>query len=79
MNLGKLAALGAVGVSLALVAIYAFLCWVSLSRNVTGGIDPQQQHVAWIAMLVPALLIIAAHLAVARHLWAWGNGKRFSY
>jgi hypothetical protein len=75
----KLSALGAVGVTLGLFVIYLFLCWVSWSRNITGGIDHIHQNVAWISILIPVLLIGAVHLTFAKVLWDAGRGKRSSY
>jgi hypothetical protein len=78
-KLGKLAALGAVGGALGLIALYAFLAWVSRSQNLTGGIDRTQQYVTWIAVAVPTLLLAAVQLVLARQLWDWASGKRYSY
>ena len=75
----KLGALGAVGVALGLFAIYLFLCWVSWSRTITGGMDHIHQNVAWISILIPVLAIAAVHLAFAKVLWDAGRGKRNSY
>ncbi|MFL5578101.1 MAG: hypothetical protein ACJ79S_19290 [Gemmatimonadaceae bacterium] len=79
MNMAKLGALGAVGAAIGVLLIYLFLVWVTRSQTLTGGMDPIQQTVTWIATAIPALLIAAANLAIARQLWASGNGKRFSY
>jgi divalent metal cation (Fe/Co/Zn/Cd) transporter len=75
----RLGALGAVGVALGLLALYLFLCWVSWSRNITGGIDHIHQNVAWISILIPVLAIVAVHLTFARVLWDAARGKRSTY
>lgn len=75
----KLGALGAVGVALGLFAVYLFLCWVSWSRNITGGMDHIHQNVAWISILVPVLAIVAVHLTFARVLWNAARGKRSTF
>ena len=75
----KLGALGAVGVALGLFALYLFLCWVSLSRPITGGMDAIHQYVAWISILVPVLAIAAVHLTFAKVLWDAARGKRSTY
>ena len=75
----KLGALGAVGGALGLLALYLFLCWVSLSRNITGGMDHIHQNVAWISILIPILAIVAVHLAFAKILWDASRGRRHSY
>ena len=75
----KLGALGAVGVALGLVVLYLFLCWVSWSRNITGGMDHIHQNVAWISILIPVAAIIAVHLTFAKVLWDAARGKRSTY
>ena len=61
----KLAALGAVGVALGVFALYALVAFVS-RPTATGGIDRTHAAVTWISLAVPALAIIAAHLAYAK-------------
>ena len=75
----KLGALGAVGVALGLFALYLFLCWVSWSRPITGGMDDIHQYVAWISILIPVLAIAAVHLTFAKVLWDAARGKRSTY
>jgi divalent metal cation (Fe/Co/Zn/Cd) transporter len=75
----KLGALGAVGVALGLLALYLFLCWVSLSRTITGGMDHIHQNVAWISILIAVLAIVAVHLTFAKVLWDAARGKRSTY
>jgi len=79
MKFEKLGALGAVAVALGLVALYAFLCWVSWSRPITGGMDHIHQNVAWLSIFIPVLAIIAVHLAFAKMLWDEAQGRRKSY
>lgn len=77
MKNGKLGALGAVGVALGLVALYAFMVWVSMPQP-TAGIDRTHAVVAWISMFIPILAIIAIHLTFARIMWGAAHGKRWS-
>jgi len=79
MKFEKLGAIGAAAVALGLLALYAFLCWVSLSRTITGGMDRINQNVAWLSMLIPVLAIIAVHLTFAKVLWDAAHGKRNTY
>jgi len=65
----KLAALGAVGVSLGVVALYAVIALGS-SHTPTSGIDSTEAAVTWIAAAVPCAAIIAAHLAYVKVLLA---------
>jgi hypothetical protein len=61
----KVAALGALGVAAGTLALYAFMSY--FTRPIpSGGIDQTQSTVAWIAMAIPALLIIGAHLVYVR-------------
>jgi hypothetical protein len=61
----KLAALGAVGVSLGVFALYALIA-VGSRHTATGGIDPTQATLTWISAAVPCGAIIAAHLAYVK-------------
>ena len=58
----KLAALGAVGVSLGVFALYAIIAFGS-RHTATGGIDSTEATLTWISAAVPCAAIIAAHLA----------------
>jgi hypothetical protein len=78
MKYGKLGALGAVGVALGLVALYAFMVWVN-RPGPTAGEDQIHAVVAWISILVPVAAIIAIHLTFARILWGAANGKRWTH
>ena len=79
MKFDRLGALGGVGVAFGVLALYLFLCWVSLSRPITGGMDGINQTIAWISMLVPVLAIVAVHLVFAKILWDAARGKRNTY
>ncbi|HEX6053436.1 MAG TPA: hypothetical protein VFZ21_29410 [Gemmatimonadaceae bacterium] len=61
----KLAALGAVGVAIGVVGLYALVSFISRPTP-TGGIDRTHAVLTWISLAVPALAIIAAHLAYAK-------------
>jgi len=65
----KLAALGAVGVSLGVVALYALIAFGS-RHTATSGIDATEATLTWISAAVPCAAIIAAHLAYAKVLLA---------
>ena len=65
----KLAALGAVGVSLGVVALYLVIALGS-RHTATSGIDSTEAAVTWIAAAMPCAAIIAAHLAYVKVLLA---------
>ena len=61
----KLAALGAVGVALGVLALYALIAFGS-RHTADGGIDTTHATLTWISAAVPAAAIIAAHLAYVK-------------
>jgi hypothetical protein len=61
----KLAALGAVGVSLGVFALYLVIALGS-RHTPTSGIDGTQAVVTWISAAIPCGAIIAAHLAYVK-------------
>ena len=61
----RLAALGAVGVSLGVLALYLLIA-IGSRHTPTGGIDTTEAVVTWIAAAVPCAAIIAAHLAYVK-------------
>ena len=65
----KLAALGAVGVSLGVIALYGLIAFGSRPTP-DGGIDSTHAILTWISAAIPAAAIVAAHLAYAKILLA---------
>jgi hypothetical protein len=61
----KLAALGAIGVSVGVLALYALIAFGSRPTP-DGGIDTTHATLTWISAAIPALGIIAAHLAYVK-------------
>ena len=61
----KLAAVGAVGVSLGVFALYALIA-VGSRHTPTSGIDATEATLTWIAAAIPCAAIIAAHLAYVK-------------
>jgi hypothetical protein len=61
----KLAALGAIGVSVGVLALYALIAFGSRPTP-DGGIDATHATLTWISAAIPALGIIAAHLAYVK-------------
>ena len=61
----KLAALGAVGVSFGVLALYGLIAY-GARPTPAGGIDGTQAILTWIGAAVPAAAIIAAHLAFVK-------------
>lgn len=64
----KLAAFGAIAVSLGLAALYAFIAYIS-RHTPTGGMEATQVWITWISVAVPVAAIIAAHLVYAKVLF----------
>jgi hypothetical protein len=64
----RIAALGAVGVSIAVFIVYLAFVYLTAPRP-SGGMDWAHSRTAWISVGVLVLAIIGAHLAVARQLW----------
>ena len=61
----KIAALGAIGVSLGVLALYALIAFASRPTP-DGGIDSTHAMLTWISAALPAAGIIAAHLAYVK-------------
>ena len=61
----KLAALGAVGVGFGVLALYGLIAF-GARPTPTGGINGVHATLTWISAAIPALAIIAAHLAYAK-------------
>ena len=61
----KLAALGAVGVSVGVFGLYALIAFGSRPTP-DGGIDATHATLTWIAAAIPAAAIVAAHLAFVK-------------
>jgi len=61
----KLAALGAVGVSIGVFGLYALIALGS--RHTAGsGVDATHATLTWISAAIPCAAIIAAHLAYVK-------------
>jgi hypothetical protein len=61
----KVAALGAVGVSFGVLALYALIAFGSRPTP-DGGIDQTHAVLTWVSVSIPAICIAAAHLAYAK-------------
>ena len=64
----RLAALGAIGVSFGVLALYLLVAFIARPTP-EGGIDMTNAVLTWISVAVPAAAIIAAHLAYAKILF----------
>ena len=71
----KLAALGAVGVSLGVLALYLVIALGS-RHTATSGIDSTEAALTWISAAIPCGAIIAAHLAYVKVLLAESKKAR---
>lgn len=63
----KSAAAGAILVSLALAAFFAFFVWLTLPKG--NGIDTTEAIVSWIAVGLLILAVVLTHLVYARILF----------
>ena len=61
----KVAALGAIGVSVGVVGLYALIAFGS-RHTASSGIDSTHATLTFISAAIPALAIIAAHLAYVK-------------
>ena len=64
----KLAALGAVGVSLGVLGLYLLIALGSRHRS-GSGVDATHAALTFISAAIPCAAIIAAHLAYVKVLW----------
>ncbi len=69
---GKLAALGAMGVSGGCLAIIALFVWIS-APAATGGIDFEHSFITRISIAVIMAALIAVHVTFARQLFAYAK------
>lgn len=68
----RLAAMGAIGVCFGALALYLLIVFGSRPLA-QGGIDQTHAAVSWIALAVPTVLIIAAHVVYARILMRYAR------
>jgi hypothetical protein len=61
----KVAALGAIGVSVGVLGLYALIAFGS-RHTATSGIDSTHAMLTFISAAIPAAAIIAAHLAYVK-------------
>ena len=70
-----LAALGALGATGGFALIYALVVWVSRPSK-TGGMDPTQSYITWIAVGGLVVALIAVHVVFAQQLRAEDRRSR---
>ena len=68
----RIAALGALGVCAGVFGLYVFVAYF-IRATPSSGIDQTESMVAWIALAIPAALLIGAHLVYARILMAYAR------
>ena len=69
---GRLAALGALGVSAGSLLLWFGLIFIT-RRSSTGGLDSEHSVISWISTGVIFLALIAAHVVFAKQLWKTGD------
>ena len=65
----RLGALGALGVAGGVVLLWALFVWAGI-RAGTGGLDVVHSRLIWLTTLMPAIALVAIHVALARQLFA---------
>jgi hypothetical protein len=73
MPYAELAALGALGVSVGVLLLWALLVYITLPRD--NGVDWTHAVLTWLSTGVVALALIAAHLTYARILFDVARGR----
>ncbi|MGH7623717.1 MAG: hypothetical protein ACREOJ_00170 [Gemmatimonadaceae bacterium] len=78
MNVNKhvlqgMAAAGALGVCVVLLALLALVILISLP----GGIDTTEAFITWVSVGIMIVLMVAGHLVYARTLFRASRGRRF--
>lgn len=76
--IARLAGLGAFGVAGGLLALLAVGLWGTRPNHpgTTGGIDPINTTITWVAFTVIALALALVHVVLARQLLAEARGVR---
>ena len=64
MDIRKLAAMGAAGAAFGILALFAFIVWLS-APVARGGMDQTSAVVTWIAVGEVVLLLIGVHVVYA--------------
>lgn len=67
----KLAAASLAGNAVVILLVWLLFLWVSRVSSLSG-LNSVQGYLVWFTALVPAVLIIAANIALARQLWRGG-------
>ena len=75
LKYARLAALGALGVSLGALGLYLVIA-VGSAPSARGGIDNTHATLTWISAAVPFAAIIAAHIAYAVKLLKYAKENR---
>ena len=70
MNMRRVAALGAVGVSFGLALAFALFVYLSRPTPATAGFGEGMGPVAWVSVGTIIVALIAVHLVFARQLWS---------
>jgi hypothetical protein len=71
-KLAKLASLGAIGVAFGVIGLYVLIAF-GARHTAMSGMDPTNAVLTYISVAVPAIAVIAAHLAYAKILFDWSK------
>jgi hypothetical protein len=64
MNVQKLASMGAAGAAAGIIALFAFIVWLS-APVARGGIDQTSAVVTWLSVGEVVVLLVAVHVVYA--------------
>lgn len=74
-KIARLAGLGAFGVCVGIIAIYALFIYITRPTG-SAGLDSPERFVAWFAVAGVLLAIAVVHVAIGRQLFALAKGDR---
>lgn len=79
-TLERIAGLGAFGVCVVLLAIWALVIRITIPGPgaVGGGIDITEATVTWVSVGLVILALVAVHVIYGRKLLAMSRGERFT-
>lgn len=72
-KIARLAGLGAFGACAGIVALYAYVAWIS-RHTPTGGMMPVLSVVTWISVGLVTLALVGVHVMLAKRLLSLARG-----
>jgi len=72
-KIARLAGLGAFGASVAFVALFVLVAYIS-RHTATGGMMPELSAVTWISVGLVVLALVGVHVVIGKQLLALARG-----